>query len=442
MDRPQTDAEANSSWLFLFSRNSWQRRVSLAFGLFCLLMFVFYWAFILANRSYADESAFIGWDIFVWIATYSVIGTILSYHRPENRISWVLVLLALMLQTVYLRSISEVLLIKGNEPTFALLFGRFLWYWAAGITFPLAAYMLVLFPTGRVLSRRWQPANWIMAALAIFTISIILFLSIDMYRVITSDVALPSLMEAVAAAEYSVAAYPHVRDIPGLNSLAGNIVRFGFLALASIGLGSLFSRYRGGDSVVRQQIKWVLLAVVLWIVPAFFFVVPIPGAESLSESAFAITRVTAIFVPIAMAIAILRFRLFDIDLIIRRTLVYGALTVLLAIIYLGSVTLLQSLVTSVAGRESPVIIVISTLVIAALFAPLRRRIQDFIDRRFYRRKYDAELILSQFAITARDQVDLDALSAELTNVIQETLQPESVTLWLSSGSRGTSQPEE
>jgi hypothetical protein len=138
-------------------------------------------------------------------------------------------------------------------------------------------------------------------------------------------------------------------------------------------------------------------------------------------------------VPIAVTVAILRYRLFDIDLIIQRTLIYGVLTILLTLIFFASVTLLQSLVTAVSGQESPIIIVISTLAIAALFNPLRKRVQNFIDRRFFWRKYNAELILSQFALTTRDEVDLEALTTELLRVTEECLQPESATIWLSPG---------
>ncbi|HOU41552.1 MAG TPA: hypothetical protein PK829_09810, partial [Promineifilum sp.] len=132
---------------------------------------------------------------------------------------------------------------------------------------------------------------------------------------------------------------------------------------------------------------------------------------------------------VALAIAVMRYRLFDIDVLIRKTTSYAILTALLALVYFGSVVVLQRVLSPVTG-ESTAAVVLSTLLIAALFLPLRRRVQGLIDRRFFRKKYDAEQVLARFAATARDETDLDALTTELLRVIQETMEPETVSLWL------------
>ena len=221
---------------------------------------------------------------------------------------------------------------------------------------------------------------------------------------------------------------------------------FVFLGYFAVGIGSQIYRYsRVSDPVKRQQTKWVLLSFALFL---FFAVIPwiispnivqqnrIPTPADLA--AFLINYLVLTFVAIlfivALAFSILRYRLWDVDLIIRRTLIYGVLTVFLVLVYFGSVILLQTILTAITGQQSPIAIVISTLFIAALFNPLRHRLQDIIDRRFYRQRYDAAQTLAAFANTARDEVDLEQLSAELLRVVDETMRPDHASLWLKSTS--------
>jgi hypothetical protein len=143
-------------------------------------------------------------------------------------------------------------------------------------------------------------------------------------------------------------------------------------------------------------------------------------------------RIVYLLLPLAIGIAILQYRLFDIDVIIRRTLVYSILTLLLGLVYFGGVAILQNILTALTGQESPIAIVVSTLLIAALFTPVRTRVQNFIDKRFYRARYNAERSLARFTIVARDEVEIEHLAGELMDVVQETMHPELISLWLAA----------
>jgi hypothetical protein len=203
----------------------------------------------------------------------------------------------------------------------------------------------------------------------------------------------------------------------------------GLLTVVGGGVISLFVRFQRAKNVERQQIKWLLFAGGLFaIYYGVTFFLTDPETDSGWGNFFFVFSILTM--PIAIAIAILRYQLYDIDLIIRRTAVYAVLTASLGIIYFGTVVLMQTIIGRAADEQSPLVIVFSTLLIAALFSPLRRRIQSFIDRRFYRRKYDAAQILAQFSQTAQNEVDMERLSAVLIKVVEETMQPEQTSLWL------------
>jgi len=208
------------------------------------------------------------------------------------------------------------------------------------------------------------------------------------------------------------------------------------------GFSQIF-RYRHAEPLERQQVKWVMLALLFYILVFITMLLLINvvhvGDPSTSTPRtaliaslllLAIGNLAYIVLPISMVLAMLRYRLWDVDIILRRTLVYSALTLTLGLVFLGTVTLLQRIFSAVSGQQSAVSVVISTLLIAALFSPLRRRIQNDIDRRFFRKKYNAEQTIERFAAAARQQTDLDQLSTELLAVVAETMQPESVSLWL------------
>ncbi|UCC53391.1 MAG: hypothetical protein JSV68_05370 [Anaerolineaceae bacterium] len=213
------------------------------------------------------------------------------------------------------------------------------------------------------------------------------------------------------------------------------------ILLVVIGVGSQIYRFnRVSSTVQRQQTKWVVLGIAAFLAIVWIILLPFGLLSSLRDSteqnvvyvvlAGPLLLVAMGLVPLSTALAILRYRLWDISIIVRKTVGYALLTTLLAIVYLGIVILLQSIFEAVSGQQSAISIVISTLVIAALFAPLRRWVQDFIDRRFYRRRYDAAQMLTRFSQTAREEVELEALTSELLHVVQDTMQPDSVSLWI------------
>ena len=206
-------------------------------------------------------------------------------------------------------------------------------------------------------------------------------------------------------------------------------------------------RYRRvSGPVERRQTKWVVFGVAAALVgigtilAPYFFIEPLTASEATTISALSLVQIPGggafmLLIPLSIGVAVLRSRLFDIDILINRTLVYGSLTVSLALVYVGSVVLLQGVLRALTGGESQLAIVASTLTIAALFGPLRRRIQDLIDRRFYRRKYDTAKTLAAFSDRLREETDLDRLNEELVGVVKDTVQPAHVSLWLRDGKR-------
>ncbi len=192
-------------------------------------------------------------------------------------------------------------------------------------------------------------------------------------------------------------------------------------------------RLRRSRGVERQQMKWFLYAAAP--IPTFPFTDYLPGIVGGFVSGLVLGWVL-IGLPMAIGIAVLRYRLYGIDVVINRTLVYGALTASLALVYLGGIAVLQGMFRALTGQEFSLAVVASTLVIAALFSPLRRRIQGFIDRRFYRRKYDAARTLRAFSAKLREETDLDGLNTGLLEVVRDTVQPQHASLWLREPGRG------
>ncbi len=353
---------------------------------------------------------------------FALVGALILSQQPRNVIGWLVMTPSILLMIDgILKSLIQNITIPATAPPISLIL--VLWFVGAdwvGFIFPLF-FIALLFPTGSPASPRWR---WVVGygiALLAFFLAVSFFVQTIMLDPETYGV--------------NLAIRNPVGFIP--NSVIDAIFSTGWWGLALailtvLSAVSLVMRYRGAAAVEREQIKWILYASGLF---SLIYAPLLSTQDNLQGVLGALLNILLIVgvlgFPVAIGIAILRYRLYDIDIIIRKTLVYGALTITLALVYFGSVLLLQGLFQTLTGQsQSQVVTVISTLAIAALFTPLRRRIQNDIDRRFYRKKYDAEKALEGFAATVRQQVDLDEISDSLLRVVQETMQPEETSLWL------------
>lgn len=331
-----------------------------------------------------------------YVILSTALATLIIWRRSDN---WMGILVSLTLVAFATSFLSEAdLAFVRLNPGFALL-NELL----TSISIILFMSLFCLFPDGRFVPRS---ARWLVIALVLMT-----------------------LVELFLLAEGQLLA-------PGQISQSFIVV---VLLCLILGVTAQIFRYRRVSTALqRQQTKWIVFGLAATLIPIFVWSLFIelfplqPGATRLLFFVAGLGTLLVILVlfPLSVAISILRYRLWDIDIVINRALVYGLLTGSLALAYFGSVLLLQALFRTVTGQATQLAVVLSTLAIAALFQPLRSRIQALIDRRFYRRKYDAAKALAGFATTVRDEVDLERLSAELLRVIDETMQPDNVSLWL------------
>ncbi len=368
---------------------------SSAFGLLLLYL----------NGSFApffDES--LGVDAVVAV-TYSTVGVVVASRRPENAVGWLFCTIGLLHGiAVFTGQYAAYALLTRPEALPAGVAAAWLgtWIWVPGVALNVT-FLLLLFPYGRPPSPRWWPVAWLGASAAVLGSAVIAVLPWDE---LNAGVPADNPLEIAGVLAFR----SEIVVLIGLSGAASTL-------LCVLSLIVRFRRARGEE---RQQLKWFAYAGGLYVLTIF---VPHPMVANLQ-------LLTATFLPIAAGVAILRYHLYDIDILINRTLVYGALTAALALVYFGSVATLQYAFRAVTGGDSQLVIVASTLAIAALFGPLRRRIQAFIDRRFYRRKYDAAKTLAAFSARLRDETDLDALSNDLVGVARGTMQPEYASLWL------------
>ncbi len=349
--------------------------------------------------------------VLATVLTFSVVGAIIASRQPRNAIGWIFCGIGLVVSLNSLTgSYAEYRLAGGSAPgslaETAAWFSS--WSWTLWLYVP-TTFLLLLFPDGRLPSPRWRPVAWC-AALGVIGF-------------VAGSALKPGPLE-----DFPRITNPYGVDSPILDAvaIAGAILAGASMVASAV---SLIVRMRRAGRVERQQIKWLAYGGAV-VVGAVF----VSGVISIwsVDVAIAVIGFGLLGVPIFTGVAIARYRLYDIDIVINRTLVYGALTAALVAVYFGGVVTLQILFRALIGQEQQpqLAIVVTTLAIAALFDPLRRRIQSFIDRRFYRRKYDARKTLEAFSVKLRDETDLEALNDDLVGVVRETMQPAHVSLWL------------
>ena len=354
------------------------------------------------------------------ILTFSTVGALIATRQPQNLVGWIMLVAGFSLGATVLTSSYVDLSIsqpRGRLPGTEWVTWFAQWIWVPGFA-PALTFLLLLFPNGRLPSRRWRPVGWLAVA------------------------AMVILGSGMAFTPGPFVDYPRVTNPLGFAPLEGSPLEgggVGWLVLpvsVVLSASSMVVRFRRSTGEERQQIKWFALAAAFaavgWVAITLAYSTDEGTENPLLVAAELLQLLSFLGIALAVGIAVLRYRLYDIDLIINRTLVYGSLTATLAIVYFGGVTLTQTLLRALTSQEQlpQLVVVASTLVVAALFNPLRGRIQSFIDRRFYRKKYDAAKTLEAFSAKLRDETDLEALRDDLVGVVRETMQPAHVSVWL------------
>jgi hypothetical protein len=372
---------------------------------------------LVTSRSRTGAPVYDYWLVNTVIAIgFSTVGAVITPLLPrQNPIGWLFCTIGLVgsirlfaAEYAIVTLLAEPSSLPSKLPGGETLAWVSSWVWVLHLG--LFVFLALLFPDGRPPSSRWRPLVW-------------------------------GIGVVIVSGTVSVALWPETaRGFDPINRPLGtevatdiiNPVETSVYALGLIAAASLLTRLRSSKGVERQQVKWFTYAVAMLATSATlaYVVSESMGAGWLEWVSSVLVVVGVVGLPVAVGIAILRYHLYNIDLIINRTLVYVLLTAVLAGVYLGSIVVLQSFFRALTGGGSQLVVVASTLAIAALFNPLRHRIQSFIDRRFYRRKYDAAKTLQAFSTKLREETDLDALSDDLVGVVRETMQPAHVSLWL------------
>ena len=338
----------------------------------------------------------------------AIFGALLTFRRPDNIIGWLFISAAAGLA---LEVVPQAYAIAGYAAQPHLPFVEVAVvmqgiFWPAHL--PSSILLFLLFPTGRPLSRRWAIAGAfaVAAPLALMVVSLFVPGPPGPY----DDVRMPFALADDAA--------------EGFNAATGPLIGALFLGPLMLSCAALIARFRRSRGIERAQMKWLTFSAVLIVITQI-----VNSSGSLGLWGNLIAGAAFASLPVSIAVAVLRYRLYEIDVLIRRTLIYAMVSVVLLGAYVGVVALLQSLLTPfTAGNGAAV--AISTLAVVALFQPVQRRVRYVVDRRFYRSRYDAERTLDAFSTRLRDEIDLGALQGELLAVVEETLQPARASVWL------------
>jgi hypothetical protein len=365
---------------------------------------------------FADTSINATRDLVVG-AVFAGVGLVLAAKRPRNVVGWLLygVAISLSFNVLLVRyAVYGLLERPGALPGAAVAgaLGASAWI----VLISSLALLLLTFPHGRLPSRRWRFVVWALLAVDV--------------SVWAGNTLSPERLGKPLAAHVNPLGIGALRSAGAALSVPGWVIIVVFMA-AAVSLGRRFRRAHGEE---RQQYKWFTFASALF--PVILLVVQV-GDQLFGETSMfdtigsSISALVAAIIPVATAVAVLRYRLYDIDQVISRTLAYAALTLILGASYAGLVLGGQAVFSSFAGGSN-LAVALSTLVVAAVFFPLRSRVQSAVDRRFYRRRYDAQRTLDHFAAQLRNEVELDLLEAHLSEVVREVMQPSAVTVWLAS----------
>jgi hypothetical protein len=353
-----------------------------------------------------------------WTIAFSLVGAVVAYRRPRHRLGWIFCVVGLSQGLVAFTNEYAVYALwtaPGSVPGGPFMAWLTTWDWA-GSAPVLLTFVPLLFPDGRLPSRRWRPVAWLSAvpiALLCGPIAILYW-----------------PLRGPALVEPGTFATPTPGALAVLSPMVGSLMLLCGLACAL----ALLLRFRRAQGVERQQLKWFVFAAAVTLIVWW-------GLDQLGARGVQLGLAGVLFVPVAAAIpaaagiAIVRYRLYDIDRLINRTLVYGLLTALLGGIYAGVVLVLGQLFGGIGAEPPSWAVAGATLAVAAVFQPARLRIQGIVDRRFNRRRYDAAKTVEAFSARLRDQIDLDTLSAELLAVVDQTFQPTTASLWLRPSAR-------